>query len=193
MPREKHAPSVASCNSQWILSPALTRFFSYTLHSCVTYSVSNPAYPLYPFSSSLPIISSLIGVWAGGGAGAAVPPESGKIYFFRAIEQFFGQRPKMGKKHFKNYKWKIWKIFHRLQQNEVSEIRALWGEAFWLEVQMLTVGVCCLVWDRSSCIVGKNKERKPLETAERFRYLSSFPPIPRVLCFCFGHVTAGVT
>ena len=32
-----------------------------------------------------------IGVWAGG----LQTPESGKIIFFRAIEQFFGQRPKM--------------------------------------------------------------------------------------------------
>jgi len=29
-----------------------------------------------------------------------------------------------------NYKWKIWKIFHRLQQNKVPDIRALWDEAF---------------------------------------------------------------
>ena len=57
----------------------------------------------------------------------------------------------------------------------MPEIRTLWSEAFWLEVQMLTVGVCCPVWDRSSGIVGKNNERKPLETAQRFRYLSSFP------------------
>ena len=31
-------------------------------------------------------------------------------------------------------------IPYRLQQNKVPEIRALWGEAFCLEVQMLTVG-----------------------------------------------------
>jgi len=29
-----------------------------------------------------------------GARGAAAPPESGKIIFFRAIEQFFGQRTK---------------------------------------------------------------------------------------------------
>jgi len=58
------------------------------------------------------------------------PPESGKIIFFRQSSNFCGSGQKMENNFLKIINEKYEKILHRLQQNKVPEIRALWGEAF---------------------------------------------------------------
>jgi len=109
------------------------------------------------------------------GGWEAAAPRVGQNNFFSGNRAFFRAEAKKWRQHFKNYKWKIWKIFHRLQQNKVPEIRSLWDEAFIFRALPH-------IFQAKSIHSVQKMARTPMQFWGNFRLLigGKFPPAKKV-------------